>query len=141
MRRKAACSILAGVILVCSVFGLTGCGTGKLSDKFQEDIVKEKAEEAIGYFNEHDYQSILDMGSPEMKDSITEEEFAEAGDPYLEKCGAFETYAKEIVTGTTDPKTDAEYAILVAIGDYEGGKIQFTVGFDVDMQLIQFLIK
>lgn len=92
--KKAAGSMLAGAILVCSVFGLAGCKTGKLSDKFQEDTVKEKAEEAIGYFNEHDYQSIIDMGSPEMQDSITAEEFAEAGDPYLEKCGAFQTYAK-----------------------------------------------
>lgn len=34
-----------------------------------------------------------------------------------------------------------DYGGVVMIGDYEDGKIQFTIAFDEDMKLVQFLIK
>lgn len=120
---------------------MTGCGQSKLSDTFDEETMKEEAMKAIEYFNEKDYQSIIDMGSEELKEGITAEEFAKASDPYLDKCGSFKKITKTVVAGNKDSKTGNEYGGVVMIGEYEDGKIQFTIAFDEDMKLVQFLIK
>lgn len=120
---------------------LTGCSQNQLSDKFDEETVKEEAEKAVELFNERDYQGIIDMGDENMKNSITAEQFAEASDPYLDKCGEFQEIGKTVVLGSTDEDTGMDYGGVVMIGSYADGKIQFTIGFDEDMKLVQFLIK
>lgn len=127
--------------LIWSAVFLAGCANNKLSDSFDEETVKAEAMKSIDYFNQRDYQSIIDMGSDELKNSITTEEFAKASDPYLDKCGEFEEISKTVVVGNTDRKTGKEYGGVVMIGQYADGKIQFTIAFDEDMKLIQFVIK
>ena len=141
MRRLAG--IAAAAILAAAAFSLAGCAgaASKLSDKFDEETVKSEAMKSIEYFNERDYESIREMGSEELKDAITAESFAEQCDPLLDKCGAFKEIKKTVVVGNTDKKTGAEYAGVVMVGVYEDGKIQFTIGFDEEMKLVQFLIK
>lgn len=138
-RVKQIVFVIIGVIWLSAL--MTGCGQSKLSDTFNEETIKEEAMKAIGYFNEKDYQSIIEMGSKELKESITAEEFAKASDPYLDKCGAFKEIIKTVVIGSEDSKTEKEYGVVVMIGEYEDGKIQFTIAFDEDMKLVQFLIK
>lgn len=130
--------IAAGIL---AALFLTGCAQSQLSDKFDEETVKEEAKKAVELFNERDYQGILDMGDENMKNSITAEQFAEASDPYLDKCGEFQEIGKTVVLGTTDKETGKEFGGVVMIGNYEDGKIQFTIAFDEDMKLVQFLIK
>lgn len=81
------------------------------------------------------------MGDENMKNGITAEQFAEASDPYLDKCGKFQEIGKTVVLGTSDKETGKEFGGVVMIGNYEEGKIQFTIAFDEDMKLVQFLIK
>lgn len=124
------------------VMFLTGCqGQAQLSDKFEEETVKSEAMKSVEYFNARDYQGILDMGAQELKDAITVEEFAEQCDPVLDKCGEFEEIEKTVVVGNMDKKTGAEYGGVVMLGEYEDGKIQFTIAFDEEMKLVQFVIK
>lgn len=130
--------IAAGIL---AALFLTGCSQNQLSDKFDEETVKEEAEKAVELFNERDYQGILDMGDENMKNGITAEQFAEASDPYLDKCGEFQEIGKTVVLGTSDKETGKEFGGVVMIGNYEEGKIQFTIAFDEDMKLVQFLIK
>lgn len=77
---------LAGVLMGAA---LTGCATSNtaLSDKFDEKTVEAECARSIEYFNDRDYQAILDMGSDEMKAALTAEGFAEQCDPILDKCG------------------------------------------------------
>lgn len=138
MKKMTRGLVMLGMLAV--VF-LTGCSQNKLSDKFDEATVKEEAEKAVGLFNERDYQAIIDMGDENLKNSITVEQFAEASDPYLDKCGEFQEIGKTVVLGSTNKETGMEYGGVVMIGNYEDGKIQFTIGFDEDMKLVQFLIK
>lgn len=130
--------IAAGIL---TALFLTGCSQNQLSDKFDEETVKEEAEKAVELFNERDYQGILDMGDENMKNGITAEQFAEASDPYLDKCGEFQEIGKTVVLGSSDKETGKEFGGVVMIGNYEEGKIQFTIAFDEDMKLVQFLIK
>ncbi|MCI5996273.1 MAG: DUF3887 domain-containing protein [Blautia sp.] len=129
------------IIGMLAALFLTGCSQNQLSDKFDEETVKEEAEKAVELFNERDYQAIIDMGDENMKNGITEEQFAEASDPYLDKCGEFQEMGKTVVLGSTNKETGMEYGGVVMIGNYENGKIQFTIAFDEDMKLVQFVIK
>lgn len=143
-RRAGKRSGLKGIVLLSVflvVFMISGCSKNELSDKFDEETVKSEAVKSVEYFNDKDYQAILDMGSEEFKESITAEQFADACDPYLDKCGSFEKIQKTVVVGDQDKDTGEDYAGVVMIGTYADGKIQFSLGFDEDMKLIQFLIK
>lgn len=69
------------------------------------------------------------------------DEFANQCDPYLEKCGSFKEISKTIFLGDVDKETQAAYGGVVMIGSYEEGTIQFTISFNEDMELTQFIIK
>lgn len=120
---------------------LTACSAQPLPEQFEEDTVKESAEQTIGFFNEQDYQSILGMSSAEFQEILTVDEFANQCDPYLEKCGSFKEISKTIFLGDVDKETQAAYGGVVMIGSYEEGTIQFTISFNEDMELTQFIIK
>ncbi len=139
LQKKNWIRVVCGLCFL--IIALTGCGAQPLSDQFDEDTVKENAEQAVAYFNERDYQAIIDMGDDVLKENITVENFATQCDPYLDKCGEYQEIEKTIVFGSTDKSTETEYAGIVMIGKYEEGTIQFTIGFDEDMKIVQFLIK
>ncbi len=128
-------------LCVAWILVLTGCGGSKLSEEFEEESVKERAMEAVGYFNEKDYQAIIDMGNEEMRNGITAEDFRAASDPYLDKCGEFKEISKTVVLGNTDQKTGENYGGVVMVGKYESGQIQFTIAFNEQMELVQFIIR
>lgn len=138
MMKKAG--IFTTMAVLAAVF-TAGCGQAKLPEGFSEEEVKKEAEKSIALFNERDYAGLIEMGSEELKAGITEEQFAEACDPYLDKCGEFEEITKTVFAGGHDKNSEIDYATAVMIGEYEDGKIQFTVSFDEDMEMIQFLIK
>mgnify|MGYP001041586118 FL=1 len=138
MRKKRVIMI---AMLCMMLLILTACSAQPLPEQFEEDTVKESAEQAIGFFNEQDYQSILGMSSAEFQEILTVDEFANQCDPYLEKCGSFKEISKTIFLGNVDKETQAAYGGVVMIGSYEEGTIQFTISFNEDMELTQFIIK
>lgn len=133
--------ILAGLSMVACL--LTGCQSAgaELPDSFEEELVEEEALRSIDYFNEGDYQSIIEMGSKELKEAITAEEFAEQCGPMREKRGAFREIKKTVFLGGGDEKEGTEYGGAVLVGDYENGRITFHIGFDGDMKLVEFLVQ
>lgn len=141
MKKRKWLGILGMMVIMMSMF-LGGCaGASKLSDKFDEETVKAEAMKTIELFNERNYQGIIDMGSDELKASITADVFSEQCDPYLNKDGAFKEISKTVVMGNENSETGESYGGVVMVGEYENGKIQFTIGFDEEMKLIQFNIK
>ena len=129
------------VVLCIIILSVTACGEQALSEAFDEETVKAEAEKAIGYFNNQDYQSIIDMGSDAFQELLTAEEFAVQSDPYLEKCGEYQGIAKAIVLGNVDQKTQEAFGGVVMVGNYKEGTIQFTIAFDEEMKLVQFIIR
>ena len=61
------------IVFCVMLFALTACGAQPLPEQFEEDTVMEAAEQAISYFNEQDYQSIIEMGSDEFQKALTAE--------------------------------------------------------------------
>lgn len=142
MKRRSlkAIALVAGMVM--TLVGIGGCGANsKLPECFDEETVETEVKRSIVYFNERDYQSVIDMGEGILDQVLTAEDFAQQADPYLDKCGQFEEIEKLILMGSTDKETGAQYGGAVVVAAYEDGKIQFTIGFDEDMKLVQFLIQ
>lgn len=134
--------VLGKIIGVCMIaIFLTACGSHSLPEQFDEETIIAEAEKAVGYFNEQDYQGILDMGNDEFQEAVTVEEFVAQCNPYLERCGEYQGISKTIVLGNVDQETQKAYGGVVMVGTYSDGTIQFTIAFDEEMKLAQFLIK
>lgn len=133
--------LLAGLSMVICL--LTGCQpeSARLPESFDEEIVEERASRSIDFFNERDYQSILDMGCPEFKEAITTEEFALQCDPMLEKRGEFQEIKKTVFLSSKDKKNEVEFGGAVMVGDYKNGRITFHIMFDENMELVEFLVQ
>ena len=59
-KKKGMIGKIAGVFMM--ILTLTACGAQPLPEQFDEETVKAEAQKAVDYFNDQDYQSIIDMG-------------------------------------------------------------------------------
>lgn len=126
--------------LMAAVFLLSACKGSTLASAFNENDVKALAQALIQEFNKKNYEAIIEKGSDLMKTALTLEQWQETVDPYVDKAGAFKTIEKEVVAGQQD-SNKKDYAIYVAVAEYENSKIQFTITFNTEMKVEQFLIQ
>lgn len=133
--------MLTGLSMVVCL--LTGCQSlgAELPESFDEERMEEEALRAIGYFNEKDYQSVLDMGCTEFQEFLTAEEFAEQCDPILDKRGKFREIVKTVSMGCKNEEGEVEYGGLVLVADYEAGRICFHITINENMELMEFLVQ
>lgn len=135
--KKKLVLITAALFLII----LSACGKeSTLAEVFDEKQLKTTAKTLITEFNDGNYQAIIDEGSPLMQSSLTLEQWESAVAPYKSKSGAFKAIEKEVLVGQKD-NAGNDYAIYVAVAEYENSKIQFTITFNTDMKVEQFLIK
>ena len=118
-----------------------GCGN-KLSDKFDEEEVKEAAETMINQVNSGELKDVYENTfAPVMRQGIEYEQLQENLDYVFDKLGEFESYEKISVVGGQDKDTETPYAVVVLLAKYEEGKAQYTVTFDTGMKCIGFYVK
>jgi len=129
--------LMAGIFFVAMM--LSGCGDD-LADCFDEDALEISAMAVIDDFNQSDYGNIMDKGNQVFVDSLTLAQWQETCDPYLEKLGTFDHTEGTVITGQkgSDGK---DYAVIITVGIYSEGRLQFTVVYDTDMKLAQFFIR
>lgn len=121
---------------------LAGCGKStELADVFDEKEVISKAENAVTVANEGGFEAYYELWDDSLKSKILEKDYNEQVLAVVEKKGEFEGIGKTVVVGQTDEKTGKNYAIAVLVGEYSEGKIQYTISFDEDMNMIGFFIK
>lgn len=121
---------------------LAGCGKStELADVFDEKEVISKAENAVTVANEGGFEAYYELWDDSLKSKILEKDYNEQLLAVVEKKGEFEGIGKTVVVGQTDEKTGKNYAIAVLVGEYSEGKIQYTISFDEDMNMIGFFIK
>lgn len=129
-------------LFLLDVVCLSGCTQKeKLPDSFDEAAVREEAEKAVGLFNERDYQALIDMGDENLKSTSTREQFAETCDPLLDKKGEFQEISEVSVVGNVDKSTGTKYGGAIVTGTYAEGELVFSVAFNEDMEMVQFLIQ
>lgn len=134
--------ITIGVLVFMTVFVMVWLNTyAPLPEQFDAAAVEADAKQSIEYFNEGDYQGIIDMSQGLMDDSVTVEQFAQQCDSLLEELGAFQEYTEVKLVGATDQNTGDEYGGAVIRAKYENGKAKFMIAFNEDMQLAQFYVQ
>ena len=112
-----------------------------LPEQFDAVAVEEDAKRAIEYFNERDYQSIIDMGTGIMDEAITVEDFASQGDTIVDELGEFVEYTDVKLVGATNKSTGEEFGGAIIKAEYENGSAKFTIAFNEEMTLAQFVVQ
>ena len=121
--RKIVMLCMIAVIVGC----LGGCGT-ELSEKFDEDKVKEAAKAIVEKVNARNLKEVYeDSFTPVMQNGAAFDEFQE--------------FSKVEVKGTKDKATGTEYAAAMVLAKYEDGQIMFTISFDTNMKCAGFYYK
>ena len=121
--RKIVMLCMIAVIVGC----LGGCGT-ELSEKFDEDKVKEAAKAIVEKVNAGNLKEVYeDSFTPVMQNGVAFDEFQE--------------FSKVEVKGTKDKDTGTEYAAAMVLAKYEDGQIMFTISFDTNMKCARFYYK
>lgn len=135
--RKIVMLCMIAVIVGC----LGGCGT-ELSEKFDEDKVKEAAKAIVEKVNAGNLKEVYeDSFTPVMQNGVAFDELQESLDYVLEGKGEFQEYSKVEVKGTKDKDTGTEYAAAMVLAKYEDGQIMFTISFDTNMKCAGFYYK
>lgn len=130
--------ITGGLLVVLIIFTLfISTNYPELPEGYSEELVIEESKRAIEYFNERDYQSIVDMGGGNLV--VTAEQFAEQCDGPLDACGEFVGYKDIQTMGAKDNKSGNEYGGAVIKAEYENFDVKFIIAFDLDMNLVEFL--
>lgn len=139
--KKGRIGFILSIVMAAVI--LAGCaGSQKLSDKFDEEEVKEAARDVIEILNDKDVDTLVDeKWNSTMKSMAGKEMMTEQVLPIMEELGAFEEFDKEAVTGSRDKDTEQEFAVAVVKVKYEKRKAQFTISFDENMKVGGFYIK
>ncbi len=132
--KKLAKRALPLFTVVLMIAFATGCGAPKLSAKFDEEAVKQKAQDVIALLNAQDSAGIRELSVQVLKDALTDDTFAQIY-AALGEGGAFVEVTNLTAYGSTDKSTGVEYAVVQAQAKYEKRSFTYTISFDTDMNL------
>lgn len=136
--RKVAGFVMAFVLMAM----LVGCGKDtELSEHFDETEILKQAENVVNIANEGSFDNYQELWEESLRSKIDEQSFDEQVLPVIKEKGAFESIGKKVVIGQKDEKTGMDYAVAILIGEYSNGKIQYTISFDEDLNMIGFFLK
>ena len=127
--------IISGLLLVFAIMDLVGCNANELSDKYDKDKLRSKAEEIVNDINDNNYQAIIDSGNEDIKSGLSADDLKAAWEKRNGNIGAY----KDISTVVYQEKKGI--AVVVLIAEYENDKIQFTLSFNENMELAGIYIK
>ncbi len=125
--------IIVCAILMCSVL-LSGCGGQKLSNDFNEDDVKQAAENIITLVNSQDTKALKELCTVKMKEALTDDVMKQIYDAIGEG-GTFVEIKEVSVAGAKDKASEEEFAVVVASAKYEIKTFVFTITFTKQMKL------
>lgn len=125
------------ILTVLLVAFAAGCGTSsELPDCFTQEEVKTQAEADITLAESEDFEGWKARFADDFQSGITEDSFQTYLDFLAEK-GDFESFDKTAFVG--QEKDGNKYAAVIYIVKHTDGNIKYTVGYDEDMNLVQFV--
>ena len=128
------------VLLGVLVLVLTGCGSTKLSDAFDEETVKESAKEVIDDLVNDECDKVVEKMSAAMQEAVTAEDLAANMEAMNALTGAFKEYKSSAVVGQQDAQgTDMAVAVIVAA--FEKRNVTYTISYNTDMEIIGLWMK
>lgn len=137
MKKRIMCIIMTAILLMLLA---AGCAS-KLSAKFEEGEVQEKAEKIAELSCTGKISEAYGMLSDMMKAQVTEDQIRAGIEGTIEPLGEFEKISGTNISGQKDKDTGTEYALAIVIARFSDGKAQFTISFDTNMNCVGFYIK
>jgi len=132
-RLKMICFLT--ILTILSGLFLTACSTPPpLSPDFNEDDVKQAAENVVTLLNAQDKEGLRAIFTEEMNAAITDDVFIQIY-AAIEGGGKFEAIQNTTVAGSTDNNTGEEFATAVVSAKYENKTFTYTISFNKQMQL------
>lgn len=126
-----SCLMLA--VLICFTL-LSGCSGRKLSSDFNEDEVKNAAENVITLINNQNSDELKEICNVQMKEALTDDVLEKVFEAISEG-GKFEKIEDMSVAGMTDKASEEEFAVVVARAKYDIKTFTFTITFTKQMKL------
>ncbi len=129
------------VVTLCILF-LAGCsGPGsKLSEDFDEAVVKDYAKQVITLINNNDSEALIKMSTVQLKEVLTKETL-EGVYEAIAKGGEFKEFSDISVDGHKDETTEEEFAVSAIKTKYDSKKFTYTITFTKDMKLAGLFYK
>ena len=121
------------VLATIMVF-LSGCKGTYLSSEFDEDKVEEKTNVVVTLLNNKDTEKIRDMSTIELRDALTDSVIGQVYEE-IDKAGEFKQIKDIAISGSEDPKTDEEFAVVTAKAGYKKGDLIYTISFNKELKL------
>ncbi len=121
--------------LVFSLVFLTACGATKLPAGLEEEKIEGEAKKIIALLNEKNEANndvIREMGTDQLKESFTDDIFAQVYG-YITEAGEFTELGDSKILGSEED--EKEFGVAIIRANYENGRIVFSISFDTDMKL------
>ena len=118
---------------------LAGCSSGsKLPEGFDEETLKKQAVADIELASSDNFEGWKGRFQKDLQAQLTEASYNSFMETLKSK-GEFKEYGKSAFVG--QEQDGKKYAACVLIVKYAEGDIQYSVGYDEEMNLVQFTMK
>jgi len=119
---------------ILSVLLLTACSAPALSADFNEEDVKQAAQDVVSLLNAQDSEGLRSLFTEQMNTAISDDVFVQIY-AAIEGGGKFEAIDNVTVVGSSDKSTGEEFATAVVNAKYENQSFTYTITFNKQMQL------
>lgn len=122
-----------------AMLGMSGCQNTKLADGYDEEVIKETAEEII---NDVQLNGAKEVLTERMREDCIENVDLDTMNNtvvnLMKGKGGFMVYSKETVVGKEHPDLKEDLAVILVTATFEKGEINYTITFDKDMKVVGF---
>lgn len=122
------------VVAGLSCFVLFGCSQN-LEASFNEESLSKAATNVVQSLNNGQYDVITQTVSDDLQEALSPEVIESAWTPLSENLGEYQGVIETQVVSNDDNAT------TIIIAEYENGKVQLTMTYNKDMELIGFYMK
>jgi hypothetical protein len=134
---------LIRILFILLVFSITlsACTSAKLADKYDENIVTERAKKVVEMINSQDYDKVNAEIRHDLQDQLTSDKLKDAIGAKLVEAGAFIEYQSTTTLGQKSKMSGEDYATVVLVGKYEESVIVFSITLDSNLDIVGLYVK
>jgi len=134
---------LIRILFILLVFSITlsACTSAKLADKYDENIVTERAKKVVEMINSQDYDKVNAEIRHDLQDQLTSDKLKDAIGAKLVEAGAFIEYQSATTLGQKSKTSREDYATVVLVGKYEESVIVFSITLDSNLDIVGLYVK
>ncbi|MGL4739779.1 MAG: DUF3887 domain-containing protein [Sarcina sp.] len=127
--------LIKGLLICMPMLFLVACGGNTLSEKFDEAKVNESTKNVIEWLAKGEFEKVYEVEDEVMQSALNQEKLSQTFKPINEKVGEYKDVSKIVM------KEKDSNVKVVAISNYEKGKLQFTITFNEEMKISGLYVK